>query len=355
MEEILYVTASKVFTQQEINNLFIHYNLSFSDPEKIATTISDYWLQLKHSDKGRDAQIEFTLSGAHSLYSIMLQIANSPWHRHRVDAQNIVAECRHRIRETGPNNRLEPCPAVSWYTVEGNSSSSWSRYSLSTGSGGVSGSELEGTREVAVDSPIGGITPGSSAIGNDPSPIARTRSKENLPPKLAPENEEIKEVIMGLKDEEASDLVLESARESKAKDPRHYNPRLHPKMYCDDPHEICLRLPEDCQFVVDPTPQVDMSIPDRENWEPMAIYDLRSGCMEEDSGPLKKDSYIWQLFDMVRENLINPDVARAYAIVTRAHPLRYGDDSNDHIKDEPPPTVDESEFPGSTSLTYMTE
>ena len=43
-----------------------------------------------------------------------------------------------------------------------------------------------------------------------------------------------------------------------------------------------------------------------------------------------------------------------YAIVTRAHPLRYGDDSNDHIKDEPP-TEDESEFPGPTSLTYMTE
>ena len=53
---------------------------------------------------------------------------------------------------------------------------------------------------------------------------------------------------------------------------------------------------------------------------------------------------------------ISPLALRSmYAIVTRAHPLRYGADSNDHIKDEPPPTEDESEFPGPTSLTYMTE
>lgn len=91
--------------------------------------------------------------------------------------------------------------------------------------------------------------------------------------------------------------------------------------YLDDPSEICLKLPEDCPFVEHPAPEMGVEITDRKCWGPMVVRDSQSDPEATASGALKPESYIWQLCDKVLEELVSPDVVRAYAITSRGSPF----------------------------------
>jgi hypothetical protein len=364
MREVPHHTAPRIYTQKEINALFTRYNLSCSDPNTIAVTISTHWLLYKHGVYGSESVREFTLSGVETLYYIMVQISKSQNHRHRVDAKNIAEECRHRISETGPDNLLKPCPMPKPYKRGKISSKSYPQLTESGKTdAGEQGESVKSKEQITAFSiaPPDPLEPDASTpvtaekptsltwgiSGRLPRPwiTPRIKSARHRPlPKLAPENRGIKRVIRDLiEDKETGNMMLkeiETTRSSKK-----YNPRLYPKLYCDDPGELCLKLPEDCQFIVHPTPEIDRSITERMNWEPLVVYDLRTCLVEAYTSPLRPNSYIWKLCDMIRGNLLNPDVTRSFVIIARAHPSRYAESSKDNIEDEPPPTVEESRIP----------
>lgn len=361
--------APRCYEDDDIARLFELYNLSFKDPEKIVRTICTHWIQYRFMVWGlRRCYPTFEESGVRDLYYIMIQISKTPQHRHRIDAKNIAAECRYRVLRgyaEGPDNPVKPRPAPQPNNfgpgMDRPPSPLFAPPPTESERSGAGGKRkptfltLQMT-EIPIDSlpspppdPADGYLKKLVKLSRkpgDPLPRAFKNSHEPIdapPAKPAAENDGIRRAIENLiVDEEASELILKEIEASKGK----YTPNLHPKRLWDDPGEICLALPENCPFVEHQTPKIQEFVMDRSTWVPMNIYDLRSdlrsGARSGVTGPIESTNYIWVLFDMIRETLINPEVARAYAIIDRAHPERYTEDGSDDIGDEPPPAATES-------------
>lgn len=116
----------------------------------------------------------------------------------------------------------------------------------------------------------------------------------------------------------------------------------------DDPLEVVLRLPERMPLIDGATPATNQAKQNEANWPLVEVYDSRAvGGSRVLSKRLLQTNYITGFVAAVRRMVTNPEVAKKYAVIFRAHPSRYQDNTQEELIDEGPPTTEEGqpEFP----------
>lgn len=309
-----------VRNQAELDIWFRTYNLTFQDPTRFATTLSELFDGIMELERqGQSANQLFTQSGYNTILRILQEIEILPDHRHREDAANIIVEIGRR-RNGEPPLRLisrplnAPPPPRSQAQMD-----------------------MDGTLRMPLeDSEMDLRVPPYGPDSGLPVPWIRLR-ENNLPP---PEQSEINLQV-------AYQLSQSFTLTSNARDSIENillagtNGRgLDPPTYLDNPAELVLEMPENLRFLDDPIGVVDDALYDQTQWPKLDIFDLRRGSAAN-YGPLQESDYIYQFFLLVREILCLPEIARKYVIILRAYPTRYQNDTPEEFVDEPAPTVEE--------------
>lgn len=118
-----------------------------------------------------------------------------------------------------------------------------------------------------------------------------------------------------------------------------------PPIMQDDPLEMVLRLPEQMPLIDGATPATDQEKQNETNWPLVEVYDSRvAGGSRILSKRLLQTNYITRFIATVRRMVTNPEVAKKYAIIFRAHPSRYQDNTPEELINEGPPTTEEGQF-----------
>lgn len=313
--------------QPYLNSLFQLYGLSFENPNFIVQTMTDMILSYLGPPRYMNQQefyYHIQRSNCNQLWELMREIRRLPLHRHRVDARNILAEVRSRVFAVNAPRTLVPTPMEPDY--EGRDRQE-------------PGEAPEADAEALVAYYQGMVEEGARELvwrAGDALPSAWLADGTNA--------EQIRYVPPNNAD--ALELIVQRSATSRnaryaifnilSADPP-ANLRA-PPVFLDNPSEVCLQLPEDCRFLNSPTPISDRITRalGRGMYE-LEVWDYRLGD-RDDIGPLTRNHYIYRLVELVRDVVRQPEVARAYAIIFRADPTRYGVNSTDELVDEPPPT-----------------
>lgn len=316
--------------QAQLNALFEHYDISFRNPEdfvrKLLRMLRNY-----HNAPWNLSEEDFRYylrnSNCLRLYDLLQTIRNLPQHRHRIDADNVLDQFRIRANRLPGQTALVPTPMEPDYN----------------------GNDRVGAAEVAeADLQLAELQAMVQANGDEllwnpemnlPIPTLRTSIAPRAYIRHVPQT-----------NENAMDLIVQGRASSQAArdavlDILSADPppsMILPPLLLDNPLETCLEMPEDCRFLNDPTPvsrYMDNIL--NQNANDLLIWDYRIGEKHE-IDPLGTEHYIYQLISMIRDVIRQPEIARAYAIIFRAYPLRYAAGSADEIADEGPPTAAES-------------
>lgn len=313
--------------QAMLNTLFGVYNLSFENPELIARQLLRMVGNYRNIRDEDELRYYLSTSNGLRLYNLLHNIQDLPLHRHRIDANNILTQFRIRIGGLPGQTILIPTPVEPDYD----------------------GPDRLDPAEVAVlDQQIAQLQdliqrsaehvlwePGTDF----PLPILQPPFEPHEFIRNVPQsNSDALELIV--RDNASNQAVRDAVFNILSADPP---PNvIFPPFLIDNPSETCLQMPEDCRFLNDPTPilpnmdeilELDMN--------DIVIWDFRTGDKNV-TGPLGTEHYIYHLISLVREIIRQPDIARAYAIIFRAYPLRYAVGSDDEIADEEPPLPGES-------------
>lgn len=310
-----------VRNQTELDAWFRTYNLTFQDPTRFVTVLTEISARtVELQRQGQPMERATARSGYDAILRILREIETLPDHRHREDAANILVEVRRR-RDGEPPLRLvsrplnAPPPPRSQAVMD-----------------------MDGTPRTPFneDNDMDLRVPPYGPDSGLPVPWIRPR-ENNLPP---PEQSEIDlQVAYQLSEffsqsrsvRDSIEGILLAGTNSRG---------LDPPTYLDNPAELVLEMPENLRFLDDPIGEVDEALYDRTQWPKLDIFDLRRGSAAK-YGPLQEADYIYQLFLLVREILCQPEIARKYVIVLRAYPTRYQNDTPEELVDEPVPTVEE--------------
>lgn len=310
--------------QPYLNSIFAHFRLSFEDPNSIVETMAQLILTHLGSPRfmnEREFFYHVERSNCNNLWDLMQEIGRLPLHRHRVDARNILAEVRSRVSTQNAPRILLPRPMERDYDGPDRLQQ---------------GEAPEADAEALVEFYRRMVLQGATQLvweAGDRLPRAWEADwgDDEQTTYLPPTNADALELIV--QDSAWSQTVRNAIFDILSANPA---PNLRtPPVFLDNPSEVCLQLPENCPFLISPTPR------SRRITEALAgelyeleVWDYRLG----DIGPLSRDHYIHRLVSLVRDIARQPDVARAYAIIFRADPTRYGVNSTDELVDEPPPT-----------------
>ncbi|KAG0136186.1 hypothetical protein HOY82DRAFT_599366 [Tuber indicum] len=301
-------------SQEVINQWFSHYSFSFSNPEDIAVRLT----QIKQRHQRR-RPARMLPGNCDRLLGILREISESPIHRHRRDAANIIDQVNARTRR-GTVERIVPDPM---------------RY-VSAGHHGYGLSP-------AADDPlpvVSGTLPPDRPPGEPIPDVSVRRIHRRIAgaaPAPPPDNQDlVDERFRWIPDDEDFMIAMENLRSMGADDPG-----LHAPLLVDHPLEIVMEFSEDIPLLTAPLPQVDPALQTATR-TPLTIYDTRAWSQGA-RGAINEDHYIYHLIDLCRTKLLHPSVAAKYAIVNRAHPSRYRTGSTDNIADEPPASTNEVE------------
>jgi len=297
--------------QDFINQWFIHYGFSFSNPEDLAARLT----RLKRAHKRRTPNRRLP-GNCDGLLRIFATIASLPNHRHRIDAANIVSQVNARLN-SGAVETLVPDPR---------------RFSPPA-PGGVISRLANDPLPDAVGDPLPDRRPGEPIPEVSVGRIFRRYTMGT--PALPAENQGLVDgAARWIPQNEYFMAAMENLRTMGADDPG-----LHAPLLVDHPLEVVMEFPETIALITAPVPQVDPTLQTAARSR-LTIYDTRSGAPKV-RGALTQDHYIYKLIDFFRTKLLEPSVAAKYAIVNRSHPSRYRTGSEDNIADEPPATVNE--------------
>lgn len=313
--------------QPYLNGIFAHFRLSFEDPNFIVETMTDMILTHLGSPRFMNERQFFhhvERSNCSQLWDLMQEIGALPLHRHRVDARNILAEVRSRVSTRNAPRTLIPRPMERDYEGPDRLQP---------------GEAPEADAEALVAFYRRMVLEGATQLV--------WQAGDRLPTAWEAEWTDDEQVTY-VPPNNADALELIVQRSSRSRNARNaiFNilsanppPNLRtPPVFLDNPSEVCLQLPENCPFLNSPTPasaRITRALAGQ--LYELEVWDNRLGEIA-DIGPLSRNHYIHRLVSLVRDVVRQPDVARAYAIIFRADPTRYGVNSNDELADEPPPT-----------------
>lgn len=313
--------------QAMLNTLFGVYDMSFEAPELIVRQLLRMVGNYRNIRGETELRYYLGTSNGLRLYNILHNIQDLPLHRHRIDANNIITQFRIRVGGLPGQTPLIPTPVEPDYD----------------------GPNRRDPAEVAIlDQQIAQLQ--DMIQGNAEHVLWEPGEEFPIPifqPPLVP-HEFIRDVPQGNSD--ALELIARDNASNQAARNAVFNilsadppPNvIFPPLLLDNPSEICLEMPENCRFLNDPTPTLpNMDEILEQNMNDIVIWDLRTGDKNV-TGPLGTEHYIYHLISLVRETVRQPDIARAYAIIFRAYPLRYAVGSDDEIADEEPPLPGES-------------
>lgn len=313
--------------QRYLNTLFQDYQISFQNPNYIVYVMTQL-IRTQLAGMGLQSQRDFfrqvQRSNCNGLWNVMRDIGELPHHRHRIDARNITDEVRSRIFQGNAPRTLLPTPMEPDYEGPDRRVPD------------IAVEQLETYYRAAIEDRATQLV----WEAGDRYPRAwRTAATEGERLEYVPPNNmDALELIV--QEESTSQMVRDAVFNILSADPPP-NVKTVP-VRLDNPAEVCLEMPEDCRFLNDPTPTSNRMTRflEQEMYE-LEVWDYRLGERDETS-TLDREHYIYQLVALVRDVARQPDVARAYAIIFRADPLRYAASSTDEIVDEPPPTAAES-------------
>lgn len=309
-----------VHNQVELDNWFRTYNLTFKDPTGFATVLTELFNQVTVVQlRGQPVADIIARSGCGIILRILQEIEALPDHRHREDAANILVEIGRRRNGEPPlqlvSRPLNPPPPP--------------RSQART--------DVDVTlRTPFNDSDVDSKMPPYGHDAELPVPWIRPRENNLLPPPRSGINLQVANQLSGVFAQTESarnsiENILLAGTNGQG---------LDPPTYLDNPAELVREMPENLQFLDDPIGRIDGALYEQAQWPKLDIFDLRRGSAEK-YGPLQEADYIYQFFTLVREMLCQPEIARKYVIVLRAHPSRYQSDTLEELVDEPVPSVDE--------------
>lgn len=329
---------------ERVNQLFQHYGFSFANPEHITRELHKMFSRYKpvwnSGDDVTAGQIA-EQTGCLDLYAIICSISGNPNHNHRVDAINILEEFDRRQDGMQWNNvfstPVRPEPETTeqerqeviergdptWEELDAiwNSGGFWQPVRRTGGGPGQRRPNTQGLPLPEINPTSFAGTGGVIPIGNDEL-IQRFASRANNDSLL---------VTAGV-------TGLMSIGQISTQ------PRLDTKkLLWDEPSETALPMPEDCRFLINDTPHTDPTLNDRNRWPDLEIWDFRIGGRDCPLARISRDSYIYHICRLAREMAAHPDIAKRYVIVLRAPPGSYGQNSNDELVNEAPPTAQESQ------------
>ena len=307
-----------VRNQEELNELFRSLNLSFDDPNRIVDVLTkmldDYWGVERQPDshlterEWSDAQEQMSL-----LCSLLVEIRGLPFHRHRVDAANIIDEVDGRLSGASYPLKIDPNPMCLSYTGPPACGYDWRRRA-----GSQELLNMMATRQAGdpVDVSSSSQSPQLSFIRQE-----RVLPAENIG--LSYWVEQPRDGLHWMR------LLQLKAME---------NPGPPIPEYLDNPTEPLLSYPDHFPLLDGPVPEV--ALWREEDIRRPVVYDSRKGTgryMKRESD----DSYLYKFVCLVQDVLLQPEVAMKYTIILRATRGRYLDPGPDNIWDEPAPTSTE--------------
>lgn len=310
------------FTREEVTAWFETFGVSFLDPNlfcDIVSEVRENHRELSHSGlNGEDLQ----RSGVREIWEILEDISRHPSHRHRRDARKIIREVE--ARERGEDESLlipEPLPVP--YDRPDRLHRPYPR---------------PRPEDVLSLENIQRTLP--SRLHEDDLPIPTLRipqMRADPPPDDYSLNDQLSQWIPdNIAVAEPTRALIETALGAEALDPG-----LLPYKYADDPAEVVLNMPDDCPFIVAPTPPHDELLLDQRFWPGLEIQDNRKQGIR---GILRADSYIYRILAWARMRMAQPNIARSYCLLFRADPRRYQEDTDEELSDEPPPTTEEGKW-----------
>ncbi|PWW72327.1 hypothetical protein C7212DRAFT_366706 [Tuber magnatum] len=307
-----------VHNQNDLNRLFRSLNLSLDDPNRVADVLTEmsneYWgVERERTNSLTEQEWSDAQEKTLLLRSMLQEIRGLRFHRHRVDAANIIDEVDRRLRDPSNSRRVDPIPMCLPYTgpLADDYASRWP-------AGRRELSEMMATR-----------------YSGDPVPLPPPF--QHPPLSSIPQERVLPAENTGLSywvEQPRDGLHWMRLLQLKAKE----NPGHPIPEYLDNPAESFLNYPDHFPLIDGPVPEVT---PWREeDIRKPIVYDSRKGTgryMKRES----EDSYLYKFVHLVQNVLLQPEVAMKYTIILRATRGRYLDPGPDNIWDEPAPTSTE--------------
>lgn len=322
------------FRRDDINELFYVHGLSFADPNQFVTLLVRMRLD---SEAGG---VPLNVTPHDRIMEILGDIARGPGqHRHWVDAANIIREYERRIQRQEDRILIPDPQLVDFNYVAPRKIKIFKKgleriRNRERSAEPMSDEEGEGDQEI--------VPP----MLDKYLPLPRVRfypqfendnSWMSLNPEFAnsetavrwlekfTDNPGAREAVLNILSTRGNDRGLDA-----------------PPIMRDDPLETVLRLPEQMPLIDGATPATDPGKQNEANWPLVEVYDSRvAGASRILSKRLLQTNYITRFFATVRRMVTNPEVAKKYAVIFRAHPSRYQDDTAEELIDEGPPTTAE--------------
>ncbi|KAI5851100.1 hypothetical protein DFP73DRAFT_582041 [Morchella snyderi] len=337
-------------TQKEIDRWFWKYKVSFNDPTRFATVLHrlnervraledldtrpKYNVRLSYTDLT-------TMRGSKALTEILREIAELRSHRHRMDALSILHEVYRRTAGEKPRS-IMPTPLNPGSIPTPRDPDELKRP--------LDEYEMARRRPVTAEE-IASTMPEWDMDDTLPGPWIREKTNQLPPPDRGMRNRELQETLSTQfsNDPNARASIVTFLSTGAL------NPGRVQRTYLDNPAEILRDMPHQDRVPIISGPilpgeggetpeeiisgQYDITN-NEEYWPTLDILDLRRGS-EDSCGYLEESDYIYQLVALVRRVLSQPEVARNYVWICRAHPSRYQNDTEDRFEDEGPPTAEE--------------
>lgn len=337
-------------TQKGIDRWFWKYKVNFNDPTRFATVLHKLNAKVKaleDLDTRPKYQVRLsytdltTIRGSKALTEILREIAELRSHRHRIDALSILYEVYRRTAGEEPRN-IRPTPLNPGSIPTPRAPDELKRP--------LDEYEIARRRPVTAEE-IASTMPEWDMHDPLPGPWIREKTNEIPPPDRGMRNRELQETLSTqfANDPNARASIV-AFLSTGALNPGHVQ-----RTYLDNPAEILRDMPHQDRVPIISGPilpggsgetpeeiiagQYDINN-DEEYWPTLDILDLRRGS-EDSCGYLEESDYIYQLVALVRRVLSQPEVARHYVWICRAHPSRYQNDTEDRFEDEGPPTAEE--------------
>lgn len=322
------------FRRDEINELFYVHGLSFADPNQFVTLL----VRMRLDSEAGGVALGDTPHDR--IMEIIGEIAGSEGqHRHWVDAANIIREYERRVQGR-PDRSLAPDPQLVNFNYVAPRKLKIFKKGLERIRNRRRDAEPTSDEEGDVSQEI--VPP----MLDKYLPLPRVRfypefDDDNTWATVTPEFVNNATAIRWLDkftDNPGARAAVLNILSTRGND-RGLDP---PPIMRDDPLEMVLRLPEQMPLIDGATPATDPGRQNEANWPLVEVYDSRaSGASRRLSRRLLPTNYITRFVAAVRRMVVNPEVAKKYAIIFRAHPSRYQDDTMEELADEGPPTAAE--------------
>lgn len=327
------------FRRNEINELFYVHGLSFADPNQFVALLVRMRLD---SEAGGTA---LAATSHDRIIEIVQEIERGAGqHRHWVDAGNILREYERRVQRL-EDRRLMPDPQLVDYDYVAPKKLKIFKKGLEKIRNVDPMSDEEGEASQMMLPPMLDRYLPLPRVRFYPQ-FENDRSWATGNPEFVNNETAVRWLDKFTASTGAKDAVLNilGARgNDRGLDP--------PLIMRDDPLEVVLRLPEQMPLIDGATPVTDQAKQNEANWPLVEVYDSRAaGGSRVLSKRLLQTNYIMRFVTVVRRMVTNPEVAKKYAVIFRAHPSRYQDNTTEELIDEGPPTTEEGQPEFSRSI-----